>query len=86
MARLLYSSPQDQEANVDIRGDSFRLSRISHPRATLWAMILLALVFMGFGLIAEAHTTGTATTAPGSVDFKQWKSAWPALTALIPGR
>ena len=34
--------------------DSFRLSRISHPRASLWAMALLAVVFAAFGVWAEA--------------------------------
>ena len=31
-----------------------RMSRLSHPRATLFAMILLAVVFGLFGLIASA--------------------------------
>ncbi len=34
--------------------DNFRLSRISHPRASLWAMALLAVVFVAFGVWAEA--------------------------------
>ena len=33
--------------------DSFRLSRISHPRATLTAIILLAAVFIAFGVFAD---------------------------------
>lgn len=33
---------------------NIRLSRISHPRATAWAMTLLIVVFLGFGLWAEA--------------------------------
>jgi hypothetical protein len=32
-----------------------RLSRIAHPRGTLVAMILLTVVFLGFGMWAEAH-------------------------------
>ena len=45
----------EQETDVVTRNSSFRLSRISYPRATLWAMILLALVFLSFGLVAQAH-------------------------------
>jgi len=32
--------------------NNIRLSRISHPRATLWAMALLVVVFLGFGVWA----------------------------------
>lgn len=34
--------------------NEIRMSRLSHPRATLFAMILLAVVFGLFGLIASA--------------------------------
>ena len=34
--------------------DSFRLSRIRHPRASVWTMALLAVVFVAFGVWAEA--------------------------------
>jgi len=34
--------------------NNIRLSRISHPRATFWAMALLVVVFIGFGVWAEA--------------------------------
>ncbi|MCR9261106.1 MAG: hypothetical protein NXH95_15385 [Pseudomonadaceae bacterium] len=34
--------------------NNIRLSRISHPRATFWAMALLIIVFLGFGIWAEA--------------------------------
>ncbi len=33
---------------------NIRLSRISHPRATAWAMTLLVIVLLSFGLGAEA--------------------------------
>lgn len=39
--------------NHDIR--LARISRVSHPRATIWAAILLVVVFLGFGVWAEAH-------------------------------
>jgi hypothetical protein len=32
----------------------FRLSRFSYPRATWWVMLLIAVVFLAFGLFAEA--------------------------------
>jgi hypothetical protein len=38
--------------------NNIRLSRISHPRATLWAMALLIIVFLGFGIWAEASLPG----------------------------
>ena len=47
---------------MENRSDSLRLSRITHPRATLWAMILLALVFLSFGLFAQARTIAQAST------------------------
>ena len=40
--------------NATMNSNNIRLSRISHPRATVWAMTLLILVFVGFGLFAEA--------------------------------
>ncbi len=33
---------------------NIRLSRISHPRSNLLAMLLLIVVFLGFGVVAEA--------------------------------
>ena len=32
-----------------------RVSRVSHPRATLLGTILLVVVFLGFGVWAQAH-------------------------------
>ena len=46
--------PIEQETDVITRNSSFRLSRISYPRATFRAMVLLALVFLCFGLVAAA--------------------------------
>ena len=34
--------------------NNIRLSRISHPRASMWAIALLVVVFVGFGVLAEA--------------------------------
>ena len=33
---------------------NIRLSRITHPRASMWAIALLVVVFVGFGVLAEA--------------------------------
>jgi hypothetical protein len=50
----------DQKEHVQIAKDTImnpnniRLSRISHPRATFWAIALLVVVFLGFGVFAEA--------------------------------
>ena len=33
---------------------NIRLSRVSHPRGSIWAMLLLVVVFLGFGVVAEA--------------------------------
>ncbi len=38
--------------------NNIRLSRISHPRATFWAITLLIVVFIGFGIWAEASVPG----------------------------
>ena len=37
---------------------SIRLSRISHPRATIWALALVAAVFLAFGAWTDARATG----------------------------
>lgn len=38
--------------------NNIRLSRISHPRATFWAITLLIVVFIAFGIWAEASVPG----------------------------
>lgn len=44
-----------------------RLSRLTHPRATLLAMVLLAVVFLLFGMFASAVEPGYAP-APATID------------------
>ena len=44
--------------------NAFRLSRLSYPRATFRAMLLVALVFLGFGLVAQASVSGLALQGP----------------------
>ncbi len=45
-----------------------RMSRLSHPRASLVAMILLAVVFLLFGMFASAAIEPTYTPAPITID------------------
>lgn len=50
-----------------------RMSRLSHPRATLVAMILLAAVFLLFGMFASAVEPAcvpapTGMSSPASID------------------
>ena len=42
---------------------NIRLSRISHPRGTAAALVLLVVFFLSFGIIAEACTDVPAVTA-----------------------
>ena len=44
-----------------------RLSRLSHPRATILAMVLLAVVFLLFGFFASAGQV-SYSPAPNTVD------------------
>ena len=64
---------------------NMRLSRIGHPRATLWAIALLALVFLALGLWAEAYLPEMGTvdteisnfeTAGSAAWFKQLFAAY----------
>ena len=55
--------------------DNIRLSRISHPRATGWAMVLLVIVFLGFGIWAEATLPATNASAV-VIDSHVTSSAW----------
>ena len=47
--------------------NDMRLSRLSHPRATLVAMVLLAAVFLLFGMFANA-VEPSYTPAPNTID------------------
>ena len=61
--------------------NSIRLSRLTHPRASLIAMVLLAVVFGLFGFVASALNpdlgASAAAAAPHSVEgvaafFSNW--------------
>ncbi len=45
---------------------SIRLSRVNHPRGTLVAMVLLAAVFLLFGVFANALHPELAAQAPAA--------------------
>ena len=70
---------------MNTRTSSFRLSRISYPRATLWAMILLALVFLGFGLLAEAYVPAVEPADTGPPGFEAGQIAFALPATPIPG-
>ncbi len=55
--------------------DNIRLSRISHPRATGWAMALLVVVFLGFGIWAEATLPSSSVSAV-VIERHMPSSAW----------
>ncbi len=42
---------------------NIRLSRISHPRSNMFALLLLVVVFLGFGVVAEACIPETQADA-----------------------
>ena len=48
--------------------NDMRLSRLSHPRATLVAIILLAVVFLLFGVVAQTMNPAVEIPAPNTVD------------------
>jgi hypothetical protein len=44
-----------------------RMSRLSHPRASVFAMLLLAAVFLLFGLVASAYEP-SYSPAPNTIE------------------
>ena len=73
MNRLRDKTVNTKTTNIEYGptiGD-MRLSRLSHPRASLLAMILLATVFVLFGMFASAvepSYTPAPDTIPGSIN------------------
>lgn len=53
-----------------------RMSRLSHPRATLYAMLLLAAVFLLFGVIVSAlgpdYSPAPSTIEGSAMIFADW--------------
>ena len=62
--------------------DSFRISRISQPRATLTAMFLIAAVFIAFGVFADQALPSAAasTNLCAEVEFGP---AWLPIQTLF---
>ena len=54
---------EENNMNAPSQAMNIRLSRISYPRATWWAMLLLVAVFLLFGLWAEASLPAAQTSA-----------------------
>lgn len=61
--------------------NNIRLSRIYQPRATLWAMALLTIVFLGFGIWAEATLpalNASAVMLDGHLPASGWLTQFSA--------
>ncbi|MCZ6458551.1 MAG: hypothetical protein O6766_04240 [Gammaproteobacteria bacterium] len=58
---------QDTNETKSTMINDMRLSRLSHPRATLVAMVLLAIVFLTFGVFAQAMQGGVEMPAPNTI-------------------
>ncbi len=53
-----------------------RISRIAHPRATVWAIVLLVVVFLGFGVWAQAHVMDAPAFTPEApeLSLNSWQT------------
>ena len=60
--------------------NSFRLSRITTPRATLWSIVLLALVLFIFGLSASATVPANDAAITG---HQLVAEPWAQLLSLV---
>jgi hypothetical protein len=76
MAQGISPMNRDSAKKVNTKSTSFgygptvsdmRMSRLSHPRATVLAILLLAVVFLLFGLFASAVEPSYAP-APSTID------------------
>jgi len=63
--------------------DHIRFSRISHPRTSWLALLLLTVVFLSFGIAAELNGVATAATSQemakdigGNPNRTGWLQAW----------
>ena len=68
-----------------MRTQDFRLSRIAYPRASLWAMALLVIVFLVFGAWAQAYVPAADDLSMFSSnphEFHHWTTDW--VMALLP--
>ena len=62
--------------------DSFRLSRISQPRATLAAILLLAAVFIAFGVFADQTLPGAGASTQPCADV-ELAPAWLHIQTVL---
>ena len=62
---------------------NIRLSRVSHPRATLWAVALLIIVFVGFGVLAQTSIPMEHTSSMHLDRLVQGSSWLTQLTAAL---
>ena len=62
--------------------DSFRLSRIRQPRATLAAMLLLAAVFIAFGVFADQALPSEGAAVSTGTDM-ELSSVWLQIQAVF---
>ena len=67
---------EEKSMNAPSQAMNIRLSRISYPRATWWAMLLLVAVFLVFGLWAEAALPAAQTST------LDWQSSLPSYAWL----
>lgn len=63
--------------------NNIRLSRVSHPRATLWAIALLIIVFVGFGVLAQTSIPMDHTSSLHLGTFTQGSGWLAELTAAL---
>ena len=71
MNRLRDKTVNTKTTQIEYGGPTIgdmRMSRLSHPRASLVAMILLAVVFLLFGMFASAAMEPSYTPAPNTIN------------------
>ena len=62
--------------------DSFRLSRIRQPRATLATLLLLAAVFIAFGVLADQALPSVGPSTQMGADL-EFGPAWLHIQTLF---
>jgi len=65
-AKKGHGSDTATDTGKGMMNHSIRLSRVNHPRGTLVAMVLLATVFLLFGVFAHALHPELAAQAPAA--------------------
>jgi hypothetical protein len=65
---VIGQAPRPAPSPLALRFSELRMTRLSHPRANLLAVLLLAAVFLIFGLIASAALEPSYTPAPSTAE------------------